>query len=96
MPEKNWYIYAEDITAVNLPFTVSFHSECEYCDFTSPGLRVNLRGYEYYDHNIDEDDELIPIDESNVIIVVESEEVTIADEHEEYVENRSTIMDEQE
>ena len=73
---------------MSLPTIVSFHSECEYCDFSSPGLRVNLQGYDYYDHYEDEHDGLVPNDESNVIIVDESEEVTIADEHEEYVENR--------
>ena len=48
-----------------MPFTVSFHSECEFCEYDEPhGLRVNLLGYDY---NPEEEDEELIIEDVQII-----------------------------
>ena len=43
VPAANWYILRDQVSPVKMPFTVSFHSECEFCEYDKPhGMRVNL------------------------------------------------------
>ena len=56
-----------------MPFTVSFHSECEFCEYDVPhGMRVNLSGYDY--HPREEHEEFMLVGENGLLITLEEDE----------------------
>ena len=69
MYSSHWYILRDQFSTVKLPFTVSFLSECEFCEYDVPhGIRVNLSRYSY--HPVEEAEELIPVEENDLSVII--------------------------
>ena len=65
-----------------MPFTVSFHSECEFCEYDEPhGMRVNLIQYDYHPEGENGNGGLIIEEENEELILEEEDEELIIEDN---------------